>query len=310
MTASDTSGSSEEALPNDSQLMTVALVGAEQEVLELGCSAGHVTRRLVANGCRVTGVEIDPALAAAAEEFAESVTVADLDLTPPHELFPGRCFPRIVVGDVFEHLKGPRAVLESLAGLLAEDGLLITSIPNVTHVDVALLLLSGAWRYQDGGLLDRTHLRFFDARGVDELFAGSGFTIVRVERTVKEPFASELAPLLDRNTIPAEAVEFALSHPEARTYQFVVVARPQRPDSAPTLRVERHGEAAPDPAAASLLGRLWEENEHLRTRVRALGEEVEQARWELASERAARPSRRLRAGLSRLLDRVRAAARR
>ncbi|MHB1139462.1 MAG: class I SAM-dependent methyltransferase [Microthrixaceae bacterium] len=291
---------SPDVLPNDSQLMTVALVGPGRNVLELGCSAGHVTRRLVDNGCTVTGIEIDPDMAEAARELAAEVLVADLDLVLPEDLLGNRRFEVIVVGDVFEHLKRPVEVLRSLAGLLEPGGRLVTSIPNVTHVDVRLMLLGGRWRYQDGGLLDRTHLRFFDAQGVDELFAAGGFTPLRIERTTKGVFESELAPLAEQDELPPQVLERALADAEATTYQFVVEAVP----AADAVRAEpalaQRGTA---PAASgNAVQRLLEENEYLRVRVRSLEEDVEQVRWTLERERAAHPARRARAVASRTRD--------
>lgn len=291
-----------DGLPNDSQLMAVALAGVDRSVLEVGCSAGHVTRRLVENGCTVTGIEIDPEMAVAAREFATTVIVADLDELLPAELLGGQRFDTIVVGDVLEHLHRPAEVLQSLASLLTPSGYLLSSIPNVTHIDVRLMLLSGLWRYQDGGLLDRTHLRFFDSFGVQELFDQAGFRLVRVERTVKEPFESELAPLFDRDRIPDEVLSYALADPESRTYQFVVVAvagdgSPDNPTVEVTTSSTDVGPAAP---RATALERLLEENEHLRVRVRMIEEDVEQTRWALEHERATHPARRLRALASRI----------
>lgn len=288
-----------DALPNDSQLMTVELTGPDRRVLELGCSAGHVTRRLVERGCTVVGLEIDPDMAAAAREWADEVLVADLDLVLPTELLDGRRFERIVVGDVFEHLKRPVEVLADLAELLEPGGEMITSIPNVTHVDVRLMLLTGTWRYQDGGLLDRTHLRFFDAPGVQELFDAASWSPIRVERTHKGALESELAPLLDAEEISDEVLARATVDPDASTYQFVVVAVPedQLGDRSPVAVVAADG--APG-ASASTLERLLEENEYLRVRVRALEEDLEQVRWDLEHQRANSPGRRARslAGLA------------
>lgn len=295
-------------LPNDSQLMTVALVGPGRDVLELGCSAGHVTRRLVENGCAVTGIEIDPAMAAEAEQFATEVLVADLDLVLPEDLLGERRFEAIVVGDVFEHLKRPVEVLRSLAGLLVPGGRLIASIPNVTHVDVRLMLLGGRWRYQDGGLLDRTHLRFFDAQGVDELFAAAGFVPQRVERTVKGVFESELAPLSQHDDLPTEVLDHALADLESTTYQFVVVAVPaaEAVGAVPVRAQRDDAEVAP----STVVQRLLEENEYLRVRVRSLEEDIEQVRWTLEHERATHPVRRARTLAARVRDTLRSLSRR
>ena len=54
------------------------------------------------------------------------------------------------------------AVDRLVSRYLAPGGALVVSLPNVRHYSVVLpLLLQGRWDYEDAGLLDRTHLRFF-----------------------------------------------------------------------------------------------------------------------------------------------------
>lgn len=267
-------------LPNDSQAMAVALVGPGRRVLELGCGAGHVTRRLQEAGCAVTAIEIDPDAASEASRWAATVHVADLDTTTPRELLGEQTFERIVVGDVFEHLRDPRTTLEALATHLDPGGHLVASIPNVTHADVRLMLLGGAWRYQDLGLLDRTHLRFFDHRGVLELFGDAGWSIQRLERTTKQPLESELADLA-RPAASTELLDSLASDPEATTYQFVVVAQPGAAHAVPPVPGKPTG--APGAlAVGGPTGRLQAENDRLRVRVRELEEMLEDAHWSAA----------------------------
>lgn len=44
----------------------------------------------------------------------------------------------------------------------------------------AQLLLEGRWDYQETGLLDRTHLRFFTKATIREMFEGAGFTVEQI----------------------------------------------------------------------------------------------------------------------------------
>lgn len=297
-------------LPNDSQAMAVSLVGPRHRVLELGCGAGHVTRRLVEAGCSVTGVEIDPAAARLAAEFTDEIHVADLDLTELVEILGGATFDRIVLGDVLEHLKDPRRMLDSLRRHLNDDGLLVASIPNVTHADVRLMLLGGRWRYQDAGLLDRTHLRFFDLKAVVDLFAEAGWRIERLERTTKDPLGSELRDLAVAASQMPGVLDAIAGSPDATTYQFVAVATvgAPRPDA-----LERFADPAATPrgrSAASLdassdgsTERLHGENAQLRVRVRELEEILEDAHWSKAVWQ--QRFRRLSAHPRRLLSRLR-----
>jgi 2-polyprenyl-3-methyl-5-hydroxy-6-metoxy-1,4-benzoquinol methylase len=80
------------------------------------------------------------------------------DLPQGHGLFD-----LVLCLDVLEHMVNPWAVVDRLVtNYLAPGGTLVVSLPNVRHHSVVLpLLFRGRWEYEDAGLLDRTHLRFF-----------------------------------------------------------------------------------------------------------------------------------------------------
>lgn len=67
----------------------------------------------------------------------------------------------IILADVVEHISDPLSFLRDLLEGLAISTKLIVSIPNVAHYSVRLSLLNGHFSYEDSGLLERTHLRFF-----------------------------------------------------------------------------------------------------------------------------------------------------
>ena len=48
-------------------------------------------------------------------------------------------------------------------------GTLLVSLPNVRHHPVVTSLLAGNWTYEQAGLLDHTHLRFFTRREAEKL---------------------------------------------------------------------------------------------------------------------------------------------
>jgi hypothetical protein len=86
----------------------------------------------------------------------------------------------ILLLDVLEHLPDPVAVLKRFVAQLGEAGTVIVSLPNVAHLSVALpLLLRGQFTYRDAGILDRTHLRFFDMMSSVDLLTGAGLRVDR-----------------------------------------------------------------------------------------------------------------------------------
>ena len=262
--------------PNNVHALTLRSVGSTKRVLEIGCASGHVTRALVAQGNTVVGVEIDAEAAETAAEHAERVVVGDLEDMDLDVEFGDDRFDVVVLGDVLEHLRNPLAVLRSARRLLAPKGFIVISLPNVAHVDVRLMLLSGSWDYRDLGLLDRTHLRFFTRASARKLLADAGLAVVTVDRVVVPPFATELG--VDPGTIPADLMGRILEDPDAETYQFVIKAVPDDADAATSAALARlakledellradHGLAR----AHANLTRCEQENASLRTELTEL----------------------------------------
>jgi 2-polyprenyl-3-methyl-5-hydroxy-6-metoxy-1,4-benzoquinol methylase len=210
------------AADNNPHSYAIRFVGSGHRVLEVGCSVGHVTEHLVAAGNTVVGVEIDPDAAEHARRFAERVHVLDLDVTPLSKVESDR-FDVILLGDVLEHLRNPSGVLRDLTSLLEPDGRLVVSVPHVGHIDVRLMLLQGRWAYQDDGLLDRTHLRWFTRQSLREMLAEAGFVATAVERVRFGPWSSGLP--IDPAGVTPELVAYIEADPEAHTFQFVVEAQ-------------------------------------------------------------------------------------
>jgi SAM-dependent methyltransferase len=143
----------------------------------------------------------------------------------------GRPYDVIVFADVLEHLVDPRSVLRKVRSLLAPDGFVVASIPNVTHQSLVFELMNGRFEYRDFGLLDATHIRFFDYLGVLRLFEETGYVVETIERVSVPPSQTEFA---------TEAVDdddrFVLGYrkrrnPDSETFQFVVRAFPSEVDA-------------------------------------------------------------------------------
>jgi SAM-dependent methyltransferase len=146
-------------IPYRAHQRTLGFLRPESRVLEIGCASGALTERIQAMGSIVVGVERDPEAAEKARRFCEDVLVGDieameLDLEPAS-------FDFLLLIDVLEHLVHPRAAVRRLIPFVRPDGTVIVALPNVAHWSVRGRLLFGRFDYEDTGLLDRTHLRFY-----------------------------------------------------------------------------------------------------------------------------------------------------
>ena len=236
---------------NDSHVMAIGRVPANSRVLDLGVADGSVAAILKGMGCEVWGVELEKEAAEAARAVCDEVVVADLNTFEFAEQLEGQRFDVVLMLDILEHLSDPAAVLGRVKAVVADGGWGIISLPNVAHASVRLALLKGRFRYTEMGLLDRTHLRFFDRAGVDDLLEQAGWGMFDMVRVTRRLGTTEI-PVDDVDPVLAADLE---SDIEGTTYQFVVGAAPL---GSPVL------EHPPVLPAAVAQGVLLEQEEELR----------------------------------------------
>ncbi len=125
-------------------------------------------------------------------EGYEKVVQADLERgLDPLSRMAGDQFDGILLLDRLEHLREPGNLLEDCRRLLAARGKLIVSVPNAVNFTMRLMVLFGAFRYADRGIMDWSHLRFFTRKTIRALLEKYGyritathFTVVPLERLV------------------------------------------------------------------------------------------------------------------------------
>jgi 2-polyprenyl-3-methyl-5-hydroxy-6-metoxy-1,4-benzoquinol methylase len=152
-----------------------------ERILDVGCGFGSLGRQLNAAKARVMhGIERNPAAADHLQGVYQRYLIADGEAGL--EQLHAERYDCIVFADVLEHLVDPWAVLRKAREMLTPGGAIVASIPNIRNIAVLFdLVLRGRWRYQDSGLLDRTHLRFFTRAEIHDLYAAAGLTIERIE---------------------------------------------------------------------------------------------------------------------------------
>jgi Methyltransferase domain len=159
----------------------LALIPARAaRIVEPGCSSGALARAYRAENpdCEYIGIGIDRGYAETARAACSRVICADPEQFDDREfaaLFPSDCW---VFGDVLEHIYDPWTLLKRIRRHGDRRSQVVACIPNVQHWSVQARLCPGQFRYEDRGLLDRTHIRWFTRITMVELFESSGFKIV------------------------------------------------------------------------------------------------------------------------------------
>jgi SAM-dependent methyltransferase len=159
-----------------------------KRVLDVGCATGNLAVRLKNDGIDVVGVEPNPAAAAVAEGRGLEVIVAPFQESTV-EMLSGQRFDVIVFADSLEHMADPLAALILARALLEKGGRVVISVPNVTVWHARARIAMGRFEYSDGGIFDRTHLRFFNLRSARRLVLAAGFRTEHIWTTrVALPF--------------------------------------------------------------------------------------------------------------------------
>ena len=161
------------------------IVIGKHRVLDVGCAAGVLGEYLKQHGCasEVVGIEVDAIAAKEASTKLDLVLSANLNRTAIVDVlnaFDKASFDYIICADVLEHLSDPWEILADLAMFLRPGGRLVVSLPNVQHWSVWLpLILKGRFEYCDaGGIMDRTHLRFFTRSTSKKLITQSNLQVI------------------------------------------------------------------------------------------------------------------------------------
>lgn len=146
-------------------------------VLDVGCGTGALGKCLrEIHGRHVVGITYSPKEAELAATRLSEVICAELNGFDFSSLGKYDC---VILSHILEHLYSPGEALEQLKCVLEKNSVIVVALPNVVWWKQRLEFLLGRWRYQDWGILDRTHFRFFDMKSSEELLDRAGFQILR-----------------------------------------------------------------------------------------------------------------------------------
>jgi 2-polyprenyl-3-methyl-5-hydroxy-6-metoxy-1,4-benzoquinol methylase len=146
-----------------------------RDVLDAGCGFATTSQYIQRRANRVVGIESSSDAVIKARQRIQQVIQADLtDFDHVRGALGGRRFDTLIFADVLEHLAWPLGVLRSYLELLKPEGTVIISLPNVALWSARLAHLFGAFNYQETGVLDQTHLRFFTRRSARQLLQAAG----------------------------------------------------------------------------------------------------------------------------------------
>lgn len=190
------------------------------KVLEVGCGMGATLAKIQYfwSKAEVCGIEIVERVAEVGANYLEIIpgNIETMELPYAKEQFD-----YIIMADVLEHLYEPESTIRRLMPYLKRGGAFLCSIPNFMHVSAILPLLQGQFDYQDAGILDRTHIRFFTLDSIAKLFQGCGLEIEALSGTEADEFTEKEKQMVEAlEKVPGVAPKEVF-----QVYQYIFRAR-------------------------------------------------------------------------------------
>jgi 2-polyprenyl-3-methyl-5-hydroxy-6-metoxy-1,4-benzoquinol methylase len=146
-------------------------------MLELGCAMGNTLRaaKSLGRATEIVGVDINNLPVTGLDCFI----CGDIEqLTLP---YPDGYFDTIIMADVLEHLRDPWQTLVKVSRYLKPGGYTLISMPNIRELRaITTIFFGGRFAYQECGIMDRTHLRFFCRQDMLAMVSAAGLAVEQV----------------------------------------------------------------------------------------------------------------------------------
>lgn len=147
-------------------------------VLDVGCGQGIFAKQIKdIYKTETWGIEYMQSHAEEAKKILDKVFAGECEKFLDD--LPNVYFDVIYFNDVLEHLIDPYMVLNKMKEKLTDKGRIISSIPNIRyHSALKMLILKKEWMYQESGVMDHTHIRFFTKKSIKRMYENLGFKII------------------------------------------------------------------------------------------------------------------------------------
>jgi SAM-dependent methyltransferase len=148
-----------------------------KRTLDIGCGEGNFSKFIKTSlNAETWGIELHNPAGEIATAKLDRVLIGPVENKLAE--IPDNYFDCVFMNDVIEHLVDPWIVLKSVKGKLVSGGVVIASIPNILNTrGIKKFFWEKDWQYEESGLFDRTHLRFFTRKSIVRLFNECGYVI-------------------------------------------------------------------------------------------------------------------------------------
>jgi 2-polyprenyl-3-methyl-5-hydroxy-6-metoxy-1,4-benzoquinol methylase len=152
-------------------------VGYNKKVLEIACHTGYVSAWLQKRGCEVTGVEIYSPALEKAKPYLSRAILGNIEEPAAWQEIEKEQYDVILFMHILEHLVNPDLILSKAKASLKPGGEVIICLPNVSNWGDRFRMFKGDFIYTEIGVMDKTHLKFYNYFTAQEFIIKAGYNI-------------------------------------------------------------------------------------------------------------------------------------
>jgi SAM-dependent methyltransferase len=164
-------------------------------VLDIGCGRGDNAEHLKKRGAVVDGITISEQELEQAKFFLRTGVLHNAEKGLP-EAVKSNKYDVVICSHVIEHLQYPQQLLEDIQQVMTSESIFIVALPNIMHYRSRWQLVKGNFNYQETGIWDNTHVKWYTYKSGIELLSAHGFQVVKADVTGDIPLLSIFRKLL------------------------------------------------------------------------------------------------------------------
>ena len=140
----------------------------------MGCGCGSLGKILNASGHSVDGITSLNEEYNLGSKFPNKVYLFNLELGLPEHILHSQ-YDYVICSHVHEHIVYPDKLLRDIYYVLKPGGFLVVALPNIMHYKSRVKLIIGNFVYEDAGIWDNTHVKWYTFNSAKKLLTDYGF---------------------------------------------------------------------------------------------------------------------------------------
>lgn len=163
---------------------------AAKYILDIGCGAGDTGEMLMQQGFIVDGITLSDEEKAVAGKVLRNVYVHNVEQGLPADL--QQQYDVVILSHVLEHICYPQRLLSDVRRHLSPGGIIIVALPNLMHFNSRWKLTMGNFKYEEYGIWDYTHFRWYTFQSAQQMLRENNFTVEKADVSGWIPFEHRL----------------------------------------------------------------------------------------------------------------------